>query len=35
MLCSDKLCFLGGKGLDCMVYVPVDFDHAIWSDICE
>ena len=34
-LCSVNLYFLGGKGLDCMVYVPVDFVCAIWSDICE
>ena len=27
--------FLGGKIFDCMVYVPVDFVCAIWSDVCE
>ena len=25
--------FLGGKCLDCMVYVFVDFDYAIWGDV--
>ena len=34
-LCSGKLCFLGGKDLNCMVYVSVDFVCAIWSDVNE
>ena len=33
--CVKVSCISSMRGLDCMVYVPIGFVCAIWSDLCE